>query len=128
MASATGSAPWRLFPQSRGQGVHSSNAVIFAGSLTVSSGSSMAMSALQYGWVTCSLGVGLRIQVPSVAVKNPEDITARGNMLIASSLGGMCFGNTMTGGVHATAHALGALYGIPHGLANAIMLSNRDGL
>jgi lactaldehyde reductase len=28
----------------------------------------------------------------------------------------------MTGGVHATAHALGALYGIPHGLANAIML------
>ena len=57
-----------------------------------------------------------------IAVKNPEDITARGNMLIASSLGGMCFGNTMTGGVHATAHALGALYGIPHGLANAIML------
>ena len=57
-----------------------------------------------------------------IAVKNPEDITARGNMLIASSLAGMCFGNTMTGGVHATAHALGALYGIPHGLANAIML------
>ncbi len=57
-----------------------------------------------------------------IAVKNPEDVTARGNMLIASSLAGMCFGNTMTGGVHATAHALGALYGIPHGLANAIML------
>lgn len=57
-----------------------------------------------------------------IAVKNPEDITARGNMLIASSLGGMCFGNTMCGGVHATAHSLGALYGIPHGLANAIML------
>jgi lactaldehyde reductase len=43
-------------------------------------------------------------------------------MLIASTLAGMCFGNTMTGGVHATAHSLGALYGIPHGLANAIML------
>ena len=57
-----------------------------------------------------------------IAVKNPEDITARGNMLIASNLAGMCFGNTMTGGVHATAHSLGALYGIPHGLANAIML------
>ena len=57
-----------------------------------------------------------------IAVKNPEDITARGNMLITSSLGGMCFGNTMCGGVHATAHSLGALYGIPHGLANAIML------
>jgi alcohol dehydrogenase class IV len=57
-----------------------------------------------------------------IAVKNPEDITARGHMLIASSLAGMCFGNTMCGAVHATAHSLGALYGIPHGLANAIML------
>lgn len=57
-----------------------------------------------------------------IAVKNPDDITARGHMLIASSLAGMCFGNTMCGGVHATAHSLGALYGIPHGLANAIML------
>jgi alcohol dehydrogenase class IV len=28
----------------------------------------------------------------------------------------------MTGGAHATAHALGAHYGIPHGLANGIML------
>jgi alcohol dehydrogenase class IV len=43
-------------------------------------------------------------------------------MLIASTLAGMCFGNTMAGGVHATAHALGAQYHVPHGLANAIML------
>jgi alcohol dehydrogenase len=57
-----------------------------------------------------------------IAVKEPENITARGNMLIASTLAGMCFVNTMTGGVHAAAHALGAMYGIPHGLANAIML------
>jgi alcohol dehydrogenase len=56
------------------------------------------------------------------AVKDPTDIDARGNMLIAASLAGMCFCNTMTGACHATAHALGALYGIPHGLANAIML------
>jgi lactaldehyde reductase len=34
----------------------------------------------------------------------------------------MCFGNAMVGGVHATAHALGAHYHVPHGLANAIML------
>jgi len=56
------------------------------------------------------------------AVKDPDNITARGNMLIAATLAGMCFCNTMTGGTHATAHALGALYGIPHGLANSIML------
>jgi alcohol dehydrogenase class IV len=57
-----------------------------------------------------------------VAVKEPENIDARGNMLIASALAGMCFVNTMLGAVHATAHALGALHGVPHGFANAIML------
>jgi alcohol dehydrogenase len=57
-----------------------------------------------------------------VVVQDPENVTARGNMLIASTLAGMCFGNSMTGAAHATAHALGAHYGIPHGLANAIML------
>jgi len=57
-----------------------------------------------------------------IAVNEPENITARGHMLVASTLAGMCFGNTMTGAVHATAHALGAHYGIPHGLANGIML------
>ena len=43
-------------------------------------------------------------------------------MLIASTIAGMCFINTMTGGVHALAHSLGGRYGIPHGLANTIML------
>ncbi|MCX5883210.1 MAG: iron-containing alcohol dehydrogenase [Deltaproteobacteria bacterium] len=57
-----------------------------------------------------------------MAVHEPDNIIARGNMLIASSLAGLCFGNAMLGAVHATAHALGAHYGIPHGLANAIML------
>lgn len=57
-----------------------------------------------------------------VAVHEPENLIARGHMLIASTLAGMCFGNSMTGAVHATAHALGAHYGIPHGLANALML------
>ena len=57
-----------------------------------------------------------------MAVNEPENIDARGHMLIASTLAGMCFGNTMTGAVYATAHALGAHYGIPHGLANGIML------
>jgi alcohol dehydrogenase class IV len=57
-----------------------------------------------------------------VAMKNPGDVEARGYLLIASTMAGMSFINAFTGGVHATAHALGALYGIPHGLANSIML------
>lgn len=55
-------------------------------------------------------------------MKNPGDVDARGYLLIASTMAGMSFINAFTGGVHATAHALGALYGIPHGLANSIML------
>ncbi len=55
-------------------------------------------------------------------MKNPDNIEARGHLLIASTMAGMSFINSFTGGVHATAHSLGALYGIPHGLANSIML------
>lgn len=57
-----------------------------------------------------------------LAVREPGNIEARGQMLIAATLAGMCFCNSMTGATHALAHALGALYSIPHGLANAIML------
>jgi len=56
------------------------------------------------------------------AVSKPDDIEARGNMLIASTIAGMCFVNALTGAVHAMAHSLGGLYSIPHGLANTIML------
>ena len=55
-------------------------------------------------------------------MKNPGNVEARGYLLIASTMAGMSFINAFTGGVHATAHALGALYGIPHGLATSIML------
>jgi alcohol dehydrogenase len=57
-----------------------------------------------------------------VAVREPGNIDARGNMLIASAMAGLSFVNSLTGAVHALAHALGAVYGIPHGLANAILL------
>jgi alcohol dehydrogenase class IV len=57
-----------------------------------------------------------------LAVHEPDNVDARGGMLIASCIAGMGFGNSMTGAVHATAHTLGGVYGIPHGLANAIML------
>lgn len=60
-------------------------------------------------------------QLP-VCIREPENIDARGQMLIASTMAGICFNNTMTGAVHALAHALGGEYGIPHGTANAILL------
>jgi 1,3-propanediol dehydrogenase len=56
------------------------------------------------------------------AVKNGNDIHARSNMLLASTLAGMVFINSGLGLIHSMAHALGGRYNIPHGLANAILL------
>ena len=56
------------------------------------------------------------------AYNNGSDIKARGRMLMASYYAGVAFTNNFVGYVHAVAHALGALYGLPHGYANAIIL------
>jgi alcohol dehydrogenase class IV len=55
-------------------------------------------------------------------MQNPDNIEARGHLLIASTMAGMSFLNALPGGVHAMAYSLGALYGIPHGLANSMLL------
>lgn len=51
-----------------------------------------------------------------------ENITSRNKMLFASYYGGLAFTRAYIGYVHGMAHALGGLYGIPHGLANAVIL------
>lgn len=53
---------------------------------------------------------------------NPTNPTARQNMLIASHYAGIAFTKSYVGYVHAIAHSLGGKYGIPHGLANAVIL------
>ncbi|MCM1187146.1 MAG: iron-containing alcohol dehydrogenase [Lachnoclostridium sp.] len=56
------------------------------------------------------------------AVIDGGDLVARENMLVASSCGAMAFNNNYLGTVHACAHQLSSVVGIPHGLANAVML------
>ena len=52
------------------------------------------------------------------AVERREDEDARGNMLIAANLAI----TIELGSVHAMSHPAGALFGVPHGVANAIHL------
>jgi alcohol dehydrogenase class IV len=52
------------------------------------------------------------------AVETPEDEDARGNMLIAANLAI----TIELGSVHAMSHPVGAVFGVPHGVANAIHL------
>ncbi|MDH5239002.1 MAG: iron-containing alcohol dehydrogenase, partial [Acidimicrobiia bacterium] len=56
------------------------------------------------------------------AYSNGEDLEARSGMALASYYAGLAFTRTSVGYVHAVAHTLGAYYGTPHGLANAIAL------
>ncbi|HOX27530.1 MAG TPA: iron-containing alcohol dehydrogenase [bacterium] len=57
-----------------------------------------------------------------VAVKDGKNVEARGQMLIASTIAGIAFTNSMVGVVHAIAHSIGGIAGVPHGLANSLML------
>lgn len=56
------------------------------------------------------------------AYDNGNDLTARGNMLMASLLAGIAFANAGVTAVHAFAYPLGGRYHVPHGLANSLML------
>src|SRR5699024_2594030 len=55
------------------------------------------------------------------SVLNESEI-AREKMAIAQYVAGMGFSNAGLGIVHSMAHPLGAIYGIPHGVANAVIL------
>ncbi len=56
------------------------------------------------------------------AYKDGCDIEAREGMAYAQYLAGLAFSNAGLGLVHAMAHQLGGLYGLPHGLCNAVLL------
>lgn len=53
---------------------------------------------------------------------HPENLQARANMQRASYVAGFAFTRAFVGNVHSIAHTLGGYYGIPHGLANAVLL------
>ncbi|HZS43597.1 MAG TPA: iron-containing alcohol dehydrogenase [Blastocatellia bacterium] len=56
------------------------------------------------------------------AVNDPSHEDARAKLQIAATMAGMAFTNVGVGAVHAIAHSIGAIYGIHHGLSNAIIL------
>ena len=56
------------------------------------------------------------------AVNEPQNAEARNGMAVAQYIAGMAFSNVGLGAVHGMAHPLGAMFDIPHGVANALLL------
>ncbi|WP_372656532.1 iron-containing alcohol dehydrogenase [Hydrogenophaga sp.] len=66
---------------------------------------------------------GTRIAAAALltAVREPHNLQARSDMMMASMMGAIAFQKDL-GAVHACAHALGAVCDLHHGLANALMI------
>ncbi|MCZ8519549.1 iron-containing alcohol dehydrogenase [Paenibacillus caseinilyticus] len=67
------------------------------------------------------------------AYRDGGDLDARENMLLGSMYGGMALTAAGTAAVHALAYPLGGKFGIPHGVANSMLLPhvtayNRDAI
>ena len=59
-----------------------------------------------------------------VCYDSPKDQQAREKMHHASTIAGMAFANAFLGLCHSMAHKLGAAFHVPHGLANALLISH----
>lgn len=66
-------------------------------------------------------GLELIIRYLERATRNGQDIEARGNMLVAASMGAIAFQKDL-GATHSLAHPLSTEFGLHHGLANALCL------
>jgi alcohol dehydrogenase class IV len=66
-------------------------------------------------------GTRIAARALPVAVKEPGNIAARGDMMMSSMMGAIAFQKDL-GAVHSCAHALGAVCDMHHGLANALMI------
>lgn len=66
--------------------------------------------------------VKLVFQHLPTAFRDGGNVEAREGMALAAYYGGMAINQVNVGSVHAIAHQVGGRYGIPHGLANALIL------
>jgi alcohol dehydrogenase len=67
---------------------------------------------------------GFKLAVPNFhrIFESPQDLEARGRMLLAAAFAGMAIENSMLGAAHSAANPLTSHYGIAHGQAVGMML------
>lgn len=62
--------------------------------------------------------------LPAAYENGPHDAKAREHMATASTMAGMAFANAFLGVCHSMAHKLGAYHHLPHGIANALLITD----
>jgi alcohol dehydrogenase class IV len=67
------------------------------------------------------LGICMAVDNLPVAVANGQDVEARQEMMMASTMGATAFQKGL-GVIHSLAHPLSSVAGVSHGLANAVMM------
>jgi acetaldehyde dehydrogenase/alcohol dehydrogenase len=66
----------------------------------------------------------LKEYLPSSYKNGAKDPKAREKVHYAATLAGIAFANAFLGACHSMAHKIGAAFHLPHGLANALLISN----
>lgn len=80
----------------------------------------VAHSPFSDAWAVAATRMVRENLLPALASSGFEE--PRGALQVASTMAGIAFNHSMVGVVHAMAHALGGVAGVPHGLANGLML------
>ena len=62
--------------------------------------------------------------LPAAFENGSHDAVAREKMATASTMAGMAFANAFLGVCHSMAHKLGAFHHLPHGIANALLITD----
>ena len=62
--------------------------------------------------------------LPAAYELGAHDAVAREKMATASTMAGMAFANAFLGVCHSLAHKLGAYHHLPHGIANALLITD----
>jgi alcohol dehydrogenase class IV len=66
--------------------------------------------------------IALVAQHLETAWREPGNRAAREGMMLAATLGGMAFSNSSVALVHGMSRPIGAIFHVPHGLSNAVLL------
>lgn len=84
--------------------------------------SAVSLKRNRYSWLHSNEATRLILHALPAVLKDPDDLDARGKMLLGAALAGIAIENSMLGAAHAAANPLTAQFNVIHGTAVGMML------